>query len=252
MVSGSVSPAWRKLFELFSELCRQEDTNSVLNSLMREIGDIIPIDHGIALNEMRNGIPYCFQWPEYADELVPDFNAYYNIHCPVDYDWNMHTLGPISWKRYQHTKYDTDFNRPLNLGHSIGMGCRDPLSGNEMVLVLHRSRGDTPFSECDLHTLELIRPLFARLFALQRFTEKALMEELLPAELRSDHSILSPREREVAQLLVHRISMREIAARLSISPRTVERHALHIYQKLRVNNRKQLATLLLNTSDDTA
>jgi DNA-binding CsgD family transcriptional regulator len=64
-------------------------------------------------------------------------------------------------------------------------------------------------------------------------------------ELGPEADILSHREAEVARLLCRRLTMKEIAAILKLSPRTVERHALHIYRKLNVDGRKELARLLL-------
>ena len=49
---------------------------------------------------------------------------------------------------------------------------------------------------------------------------------------------LTPRELEILNLLEQRLSNKEIAARLFISPHTVTQHTLHIYQKLQVNTRR--------------
>jgi ATP/maltotriose-dependent transcriptional regulator MalT len=48
---------------------------------------------------------------------------------------------------------------------------------------------------------------------------------------------LTQRELEILTLLEQRLSNKEIAARLFISPHTVTQHTLHIYQKLQVNTR---------------
>ncbi len=50
---------------------------------------------------------------------------------------------------------------------------------------------------------------------------------------------LSERELEVLGLLAERLSDKEIAARLRISPLTVRRHSVNLYQKLHVNSRRQ-------------
>ncbi|CAN5331536.1 LuxR family transcriptional regulator [soil metagenome] len=54
---------------------------------------------------------------------------------------------------------------------------------------------------------------------------------------------LSPREQEVLELIVKRLSDLEIAEVLFISPRTVGRHANNIYTKLNVHNRREAAAL---------
>ncbi|HST38330.1 MAG TPA: helix-turn-helix transcriptional regulator [Conexibacter sp.] len=58
-------------------------------------------------------------------------------------------------------------------------------------------------------------------------------------------SLLTPREREVAQLVVEGLSDREIAARLVLSPHTVRQHLKRIYSRLGVGSRVQLVRLAL-------
>lgn len=54
-----------------------------------------------------------------------------------------------------------------------------------------------------------------------------------------DH--LSPREFDVLELLVSKYRNKEIADKLFISPATVKRHTINIYQKLNVNSRSEAA-----------
>ena len=55
---------------------------------------------------------------------------------------------------------------------------------------------------------------------------------------------LTPQERQVAQLLVGGRTTREAAAALFISPKTVEYHLRHVYEKLGVRSREALAAAL--------
>lgn len=47
---------------------------------------------------------------------------------------------------------------------------------------------------------------------------------------------MSPREKEITQLLLLGVSNKEIAERLSLSQRTVHGHRNNVYRKLRVHN----------------
>jgi DNA-binding CsgD family transcriptional regulator len=74
----------------------------------------------------------------------------------------------------------------------------------------------------------------------------AIAQGPAPAALRSPGSQqLTPREREVARLAAEGYTMLNIAGRLDIREATVHTHLKHIYRKLRVANRAQLACHVL-------
>jgi DNA-binding CsgD family transcriptional regulator len=56
--------------------------------------------------------------------------------------------------------------------------------------------------------------------------------------------LLTPRERQIVQLLVDGRTTRETAGALFLSPKTVEYHLRHVYTKLRITNRRELAELV--------
>jgi len=56
-------------------------------------------------------------------------------------------------------------------------------------------------------------------------------------------SLLTPREREVLQLIAQGMSNAEIAAALFISVHTVKNHVSNIYRKLGDNDRTRVALL---------
>ncbi|GAB2617547.1 hypothetical protein Aab01nite_30930 [Paractinoplanes abujensis] len=63
-----------------------------------------------------------------------------------------------------------------------------------------------------------------------------------PAPPRSEASVLSSREVEVARLVAQGLTNREIAASLTIAPKTAAAHVEHIRTKLGVSRRAQIAT----------
>ena len=65
-----------------------------------------------------------------------------------------------------------------------------------------------------------------------------------PAGLGADLSRLTEWEREIAAIAGTGLKTREIAARLSVSPRTVDVHLARIYRKLNISSRTVLARLV--------
>jgi DNA-binding CsgD family transcriptional regulator len=65
-----------------------------------------------------------------------------------------------------------------------------------------------------------------------------------PADPGSTES-LTRAEQQIAELVASGLTNNEIAARLYISRRTVETHLTHIFRKLELRTRTQLATLHL-------
>lgn len=55
----------------------------------------------------------------------------------------------------------------------------------------------------------------------------------------STATTITPRERQILQLLAEGLTMRQVARRLAISPRTVETHVAKLYRKLDVRTRVQ-------------
>ncbi|MGB6022101.1 MAG: helix-turn-helix transcriptional regulator, partial [Ornithinimicrobium sp.] len=56
--------------------------------------------------------------------------------------------------------------------------------------------------------------------------------------------LLTPQERQIAQILADGQTTREAAAALFLSPKTIEYHLRHVYTKLGVNTRADLASAL--------
>ncbi len=238
---------WKGLYELLNDLIRQKDAAGLEASLSEHIDNLIPADRGAAFFEYYDNSPHCIRWPEYAAPLVPDFNVRYGRVCPVPFHFGHMMLGPISWTQYRHTEYDTDFNRPLHIGHSIGCGFKRSKAKCVHIVALNRSRGSKAFSRKDTQNFRQLTGLFSELYSRIERDECGLEQQVRHANQLPGMIPLSPRETEICVLLCQHNTAREIGVALEISPRTVERHCMHIYYKMNVANRNELLNLILST-----
>ena len=72
----------------------------------------------------------------------------------------------------------------------------------------------------------------------------------LAASLDEPHPVLTPRERQVAELVAGGLTNREIAGQLFVSERTAQNHVQHILTKLNLPNRGQIALWVERSKND--
>jgi DNA-binding CsgD family transcriptional regulator len=96
--------------------------------------------------------------------------------------------------------------------------------------------------------LSVAHELFASM-GMEAFAERTAKELLATGEkvrrrIAESRDDLTPQERQVAQLARDGLSNAEIGARLFLSPRTIEWHLRHVFSKLEIRSRRQLASAL--------
>ena len=77
----------------------------------------------------------------------------------------------------------------------------------------------------------------------ETFVDPGLMAEFVAGQGQTD--ILTPREREILQLLADGMSNADVAAKLFISQETVKSHVRHILAKLEADTRTQAVAIAL-------
>ncbi|SDM60438.1 helix-turn-helix transcriptional regulator [Allokutzneria albata] len=112
------------------------------------------------------------------------------------------------------------------------------------LLLGERLRRDRKVSEARPH-LRTAAEIFGRLGA-RPWEQRALGELRAAGEARqrTEAAELTPQELRIAQLVAEGVSNKDVAARLFLSPRTVEYHLYKIYPKLGVSSRTELARVL--------
>jgi len=84
-------------------------------------------------------------------------------------------------------------------------------------------------------------------FAERASTELAATGERVRKRTVETRDELTAQERQIAQLARDGLSNAEVGARLFLSPRTVEWHLHHVFGKLGIRSRRQLAGALAQT-----
>jgi len=145
----------------------------------------------------------------------------------------------LSRQDFRRTALYADYYRRVGLEHAMAV----PLyvDGRTLVSIVLNRRG-LDFSQRDRERLELLRPHLGFLYRKACADTTAARPHPAPlrlAPLRPDPAPpgLTVREGEVMQWLSCGKTDAEIAALLSISPRTVHKHLEHIYVKLGVETR---------------
>lgn len=78
--------------------------------------------------------------------------------------------------------------------------------------------------------------------SVQRYIDRAPLDEPRAGDP-GDWDELTPREQEIAALVTRGLRYAEIAGRLGISEHTVRNHLRHIFEKLNINSRVELAVM---------
>jgi DNA-binding CsgD family transcriptional regulator len=145
----------------------------------------------------------------------------------------------LSREEFRRTALYADYYRRVGLEHAMAVPLH--VDGRTLVSIVLNRRG-LDFSERDRERLELLRPHLGFLYR-QACTDAAAAQiepapiRLAPVRPDSVPAGLTAREGEVMHWLSCGKTDAEIAALLSISPRTVHKHLEHIYVKLGVETR---------------
>lgn len=238
--------SWQALFELVHDLLIREGGAWTPAELGDRLATVFRRPCGVALFDMHDGPPYCLAAPDYAHHAVVDFNSHFNRLIPFVPPQPNSIIGPVDWSFYRGSEYNEEFNRRNKVGHSLGVRVTAADFGSDVAIVLSRAPGDSAaFSQDEVRAMSMFLDCVVAAHLSRVAAFPGSDGEIGCLEVSDGHRPLSPREAQVASLLCRRMPMRSVATALGISPRTVERHVLHIYDKLGVHNRRELLRLLL-------
>lgn len=188
-----------------------------------------------------------------ADDSGDDEELYWAVGpCPIsDHrartgDLSATTMSDvIGRRRYHELPIFREYFRPYGVDYVIDLGLPAGLRRHRSF-ILFRPTEAGDFSDRDRAVLEMLRPHLYRLEA-QAALRKRLSEGLRTEDgnrAPSAYDELTPREREVVELVAAGNTNAQVAAQLWVAPSTVKKHLEHVYDKLGVGGRTAAATLL--------
>ena len=122
------------------------------------------------------------------------------------------------------------------VGNLVGEGRTEILWGERLRRARRRAEARTHLERA----VEILRGVGATVLA-ERATTELRAAGGVVGDTVASHQLLTPHELQVARLVVSGASNRDLAAKLFISPRTVEAHLTAIFRKLGVRNRRELS-----------
>jgi DNA-binding CsgD family transcriptional regulator len=220
----------------------------------REAEMLIPYDTTACMHILINGnyFDICLGGSACPSEVTAAYNTYYRMKQPgapgVGGKHSDQALGllmsshVVDWRKLQYLEYSTDFMLPNKMCKSLA----HVFPAQQIALSVFRSRASPDFKDTDATVLDVLNqhlnsywPLFVEREKAKSSTgmEESALDSVQKGALRLG---LTQRETEIALLLSERFSMPEIADRLFISRRTVEKHVERIYSKLGVRRKKEV------------
>ena len=253
-MSALPSLPWSKINDFLLRVCSARNLSEFKDLVSTHMADLIWHDFPILcidITHIKNDVSYEIEHPNnfidpgifaVAGEpgTVADFNTYFRFHLPLTTGYFIDRLV-ADFRPFANTEFVTDFIRPRKIAQCLGGWWRS------YTVIVPRRKPARPFSERETLISEIISP------HLENFYNVLCLADTIPEtprlhDMRIDPLLagLTRREKEIALLLSERLSMAEIAVRLFISRRTVEKHAENIYQKLGVKRKQEIGKSLLN------
>ena len=168
-----------------------------------------------------------------------------------DHRYGVFRLRDLSPTGFKDSEYYKNWYR--SCGYKDECGYIFPLRGEGFVnIALGRTKPRATFNKSHLETLTAIAPTIEVLCRShwaepsQRGTGPNLRAQLHKALDAFGSSLLTERESQVINLVLHGHSTKTIAEKLSISMETVKLHRKHAYAKLEVSSQAELFYLFLD------
>jgi DNA-binding CsgD family transcriptional regulator len=226
---------WRTIAACVESLEVEHSVEGLAAQALASLEPLVPFDFAFSVVTNRTDIrrTRLFLHRHAPSRLLEE---YFGCYVAVDpaIDRIPFTLrGEVNWGNVESV-FARDFLARYGVSQSVFISnlARSDMQG--FVLVLHRA-GRSRFAEREEATLGALLPHLHNLYSSLLEPERTWREGLSRLTWKAG---LTPRESEVSGLLARHYPPADIAERLFISRRTVEKHIEHIYAKMGARDRK--------------
>ncbi|HET6450279.1 MAG TPA: helix-turn-helix transcriptional regulator [Spirochaetia bacterium] len=225
-MSGTERIPWPKLRDYLLCVSTCRTLEECMRAAVVGMHAVIPFDETTGI--FRTSDNFNLAGIGHDDACTSAYNAYYRKVRPRT------PQRLIDWYRL-----DGEFVRDFALPYGHYRACRSAAAGRATWMAVIRSRLGPKFTETDAETLGFIDDYLNHLFS--SFDKGPVAGPgLRGPEIAQRFDVLTRREAEICALVASRLNTAEIAARLFLSPRTVENHLASVFDKLDVRSREQL------------
>ncbi len=226
---------------------RGDDVAPIVSAFARSLG-FDGFMYGVSLSPRPNAETRQYVYVTWPAELVRIYDQQSLIEVDTRVQDILQTVVPVVWDqasyRGRSPAIDSFLDVMEHYGIASGVACpiRD-MRGRTAIMSLSTSipHMDSVRRAMIAQAVEGIM-MFGLYF--HELYVHAVINELVPAHLQGSH--ISPRERECLVMAAHGLSSEDIAARLGISPRTVQNHFDSIRSKLGAMNRLEAVVIALS------
>jgi DNA-binding CsgD family transcriptional regulator len=245
---------WLKVHDYLLQVGSCRTIPELMHTACTEVESLIPFDAAVGFHRtmdvrVLDGIGL-------ADAVKASYNDYYRTRSPgvlgadgkLDFRFLMST-SIVDWREYGNLEFAMDFMLPNRMCRSLA----HVFPTQQITLTVQRSRRSPDFTEEDVTILDLLN-LHLNIYWSFLVESEGANRGPAPSgrEIRERFHVLTSREVELCSFVALRLSTGEIASRLFISPRTVEKHIEDIFEKLDVHSRDQLRHKLGGKSPESA
>ncbi|MBP3894068.1 MAG: hypothetical protein J6D34_08530 [Atopobiaceae bacterium] len=219
--------------------------------VVERIRDLVPYDQAICLMLDGNrkivrkhfvGVPE--RWSQmylnyYSKSVTDDFSLTSDAFEIAGRGY----VDLIDWRDIDwiHDDFMDNYIKPRNLSESLSFVLFD-LKGSPATIFCLDRLNDGRFSDCEVEVVRLLTAHLSNLYK-NLFVRPTGQVRMWDGAVGAGD--LTPREREVLDLLCQGIKPVYIARELHISLGTANKHIAHIYRKLGVDNKQELLVKLL-------